>query len=112
MTIEEIIEALGNIIDLLYDMEGSASNFSNVNRCNDARHKLEDVVKQMQEPHLPSNLDEAAEKAGLEYAPEQEGEAIDANGNVYATDDVEWPSRCGFIQGFKAGAEWMARRKA
>ena len=92
MTIEEIIEALGNIIDLLYDMEGCASNFSNVNRCNDARHKLEDVVKQMQELRLPSGLDEAAE----EYAY-----------NLQLLPDI--PLRI-LVKAFKAGAQWMAEQ--
>ena len=77
-------------------------------------NELKDDIESLQQeqPSLPSNLDEAAEKAGLEYAPKQGGEAIDANGDVYATDDVEWPSRCGFMKGFKAGAEWMAGQGA
>lgn len=52
-------------------------------------------------------LDEAAEKAGLEYEPIVAGEAIDSNGQCYETDDVNWPSRCGFKNGFKAGANWQ-----
>lgn len=95
MTREEIIEALGNTIDLLYDMEGSASNFSNVNQCNDARHKLEDVVKQMQEPSLPSNLDEATEEIASDIAPTH--------------PDIDWDECFEKIKdGIKAGAEWMA----
>lgn len=60
-----------------------------------------------EEKKLPEGLEEAAEKAGLEYAPIIAGEALDLSGQFYETDDVDWPSRCGFINGFKAGAEWM-----
>ena len=59
---------------------------------------------------LPSDLDEAAEEAGLEYAPIESGEALDLSGQFYETDDVNWSSRHGFLTGFKAGAEWHARK--
>ena len=52
------------------------------------------------------SLEEAAEESGLEYAPIISGEALDLSGQFYETDDVDWPSRCGFIKGFKAGAKW------
>ena len=60
------------------------------------------------EKELPQGLDEAAEEAGLEYAPIESGEALDLSGQCYETDDVNWPSRHGFLTGFKAGAKWMA----
>lgn len=75
----------------------------------DFYHALDFVVELLESrSQEPQGLDEAARKAGLEYAPVRSGEAIDTNGDYYETDDVEWPSRCGFINGFKAGAEWMA----
>ena len=68
------------------------------------------AIEALSEPSLPSNLNEAAEKFGLEYAPIISGEALDLSGQCYETDDVDWPSRCGFIKGFKAGAEWIAKQ--
>ena len=59
-------------------------------------------------PSLPSNLDEAAEEIAKSEIPVEAGEALDLNGDCYETDDINWPERCGFIRGFKAGAEWMA----
>lgn len=74
----------------------------------ECREAMRMAAELLSHPSLPSNLDEAAEKAGLEYAPEEEGEAVDSSGQVYDTDDVNWPLRCGFLTGFKAGAAWMA----
>ena len=100
MTKEEIIDVLTTTIDTLYDMEASASNFSNVGRCNEARHKLEEVVKDLQlTPTLPSNLDEAAEEAYREY-------------DVKDTSKPKaHPVGFLFLDGFKAGAEWMTMDK-
>ena len=103
MTREEIINALSMAIDTLYDMEASASNFSNVGRCNEARHELEDVIKRLQEQlSLPSNLFEASlQAAQADMCNRQIMEA--------SNDDRLRYSRI-FRRGFKAGAEWMAKQ--
>lgn len=62
----------------------------------------------VQETSLPSNLDEAAEEIAKSEIPVVAGEALDLNGDCYETDDINWPERCGFIRGFKAGAELTA----
>ena len=61
------------------------------------RSVLESAIKYL-EPSLPSNLDEAAEKATGEY--------------VY-NDGGPFPGTTGvsFKNGFKSGAEWMQNRK-
>lgn len=66
------------------------------------------IWRDSQIPKLPSNLDEAAEEIAKSEIPVEAGEALDSNGDCYETDDINWPERCGFIRGFKAGAEWMA----
>ena len=74
------------------------------------KEALQVAIDALSNPSLSSNLDEAAEKSGLEYAPIISGEALDSSGQFYETDDIDWPSRCGFIKGFKAGAKWMAEQ--
>lgn len=71
------------------------------------KHLIE-LVQNYHQPSLPSNLDEAAEEIAKSEIPVEAGEALDLNGDCYETDDINWPERCGFIRGFKAGAEWLA----
>lgn len=53
---------------------------------------------------------EKKNKAEIEYAPIKSCETLDLSGQLYETGDVNWPSRHGFITGFKAGAKWMAKQ--
>lgn len=73
------------------------------------RSVLESAIKYL-ESSLPPDLDEAAEEIAKSEIPAVAGEALDLNGDCYETDDINWPERCGFIRGFKAGAEWMAEQ--
>ena len=62
------------------------------------------------QPSLPSNLDEAARKAGKEVFAVVPGEVLNENGRYCMTNDKNWPLRKHYIHGFKAGAEWMAKQ--
>ena len=84
MTKEEIINALSTAIDTLYDMEASASNFSNVGRCNEARHKLEEVLKHLQVVD------------GVIYWCENNDKTIETEGDELSDD-------------FRAGAEYQRK---
>ena len=64
------------------------------------------------QPSLPSNLEEAARKAGKEVFAVVPGEILNENGRYCMTNDKNWPLRKHYIHGFKAGAEWMAREAA
>ena len=71
--------------------------------------EFDEAVSVAFDTKVPQGLDEVAKEAGLEYAPIEPGETLDLSGQCYETDDVNWPSRCGFIQGFKAGAKWQLK---
>lgn len=85
--------------DALFSMEGL------IVACQQELSFLHDYLKNNPEPQ---GLDEAAEEASINYLPKERGEAIDSNGDVYETDDVNWPDRVGFRNGFKAGAKWIS----
>lgn len=42
------------------------------------------------------------------YFPAQSGEAVDDNGDVYSTDDVEWPTKVGFLYGYREAEKDLA----
>ena len=66
------------------------------------------AIEALSKPSLPSNLDEAARKAGKEVFAVVPGELLNENGRYCMTNDKNWPLRKHYIRGFKAGAEWMA----
>lgn len=41
------------------------------------------------------------EEKALKFSPKVSGEAIDDNGDIYTTDDKDWPERFGFIKGYE-----------
>ena len=56
-------------------------------------------IEMLSKPSLPSDLDEVVEKSSQKrYSP-----VLNGSGN-----DICYPKRSVFKQGFKAGAEWMA----
>lgn len=97
MTREEKIEYLAKTVMTLSELGDGKTAYA----LNEIRLEMKSQLE------LPEGLDEAAEKAGIKRFPMEPGEALDIEGNVYETNDKEWrPARFGFIQGFKAGAEW------
>lgn len=96
MTKEELIKKIGAEISKLSDNASQmCEEYEGYHlACQDISDVLHEITKEIQSS-LPSDLDEAAEKATKEYV-------YNEGGPFPGTTGVS------FITGFKAGAEWMA----